>query len=75
MQNAEYKLRTERMFSLEGRRELMEKKKEVIATFDQDSKRYHRYIIDEGQEVVGTIYIPKGKEIPKEVTVKLRVKE
>ena len=53
----------------------MPEKKEITATFDQDSKRYHRYIIDEGQDVVGTIYIPKGKEIPKEVTVKLRVKE
>ena len=63
------------VFSLERGRELMEKRDEVTATFDQDSKRYHRYVIDEGQEVVGTIYVPKGKEIPKEVTVKLRVRE
>ena len=53
----------------------MEKKKEITATFDQDSKRYHRYLIDEGQGVVGTIYIPKGKEIPKEVIIELKVKE
>lgn len=53
----------------------MEKKKtEVAATFDQGSKRYHRYTIDEGQGIVGNIYIPKGKDIPKEVTIKLRVK-
>lgn len=53
----------------------MEDKKEVTATFDQDSKRYHRYIIDEGQGIVGTIYIPKGREIPREVVVNLRVKK
>ncbi len=53
----------------------MEKKKEITATFDQDSKRYHRYLIDEGQGVVGTIYIPKEKEIPKEVIIRLKVKE
>jgi hypothetical protein len=53
----------------------MEKKKEITATFDRDSKRYHRYLIDEGQGVVGTIYIPKGKEIPKEMIIELKVKE
>ena len=53
----------------------MQEKKERTATFDQDSKRYHRYVVDEGQGIVGTIYIPKGKEIPEEVIVKLRVKE
>jgi len=50
--------------------------KTITATYDQDSKRYHRYIIDEGQGIVGNIYIPKDfKEIPKEVTIRLQVKE
>jgi len=32
---------------------------QVKATYDKDSKRYHRYTIDEGQGVVGNLYIPK----------------
>lgn len=50
--------------------------KSITATYDQDSKRYHRYIIDEGQGIVGNLYIPKDtKDIPKEITISLRVKE
>jgi len=49
--------------------------KPITATYDQDSKRYHRYIIGEGQGIVGNIYVPKNSEIPKEVTIKLQVKE
>lgn len=53
----------------------MDKKVEVKATYDRDSKSYHRYLIDEGQKIVGTLYIPKDNDdIPKEVVVKLRVK-
>ena len=48
---------------------------ELTATYDRDSKRYHRYIIDEGQGIVGNIYIPKGEDIPKQLSIKLRVKE
>lgn len=44
---------------------------QITATFDQDSKRYHRFLIDEGQAVTGSIYIPKGKEIPEKVTIRL----
>lgn len=48
----------------------------VTATYDQDSKRYHRYLIDAGQEVVGNIYISKDvKAVPEELTIKLRVKD
>jgi len=44
----------------------------ITATFDKDSKKYHRYLIDEGQKVVGMIYVPKGKSKEfKKVTVKL----
>jgi hypothetical protein len=46
----------------------------VTATFDDDSKRYHRFIIDEGQEIVGTIYVPKGEEVPEAVLVVLQTK-
>ena len=49
--------------------------KKLIATYDQDSKRYHRYIIDEGQGIVGNIYIPKEDDIPKQVVINLRVKD
>ena len=49
--------------------------KQLVVTYDQDSKRYHRYIIDEGQGIVGNIYVPKDSEIPKQLIIKLRVKE
>ena len=48
---------------------------EIVASYDQDSKRYHRYMIDEGQGIVGNIYIPKGKDIPKVVKITHRVKD
>jgi hypothetical protein len=54
---------------------MMTEKTEIVASYDQDSKRYHRYVIDEGQGIVGNIYIPKGKEIPKELEITLRVKD
>lgn len=47
----------------------------ITASYDKDSKRYHRYIIDEGQGVVGNIYIPKDSEIPPKVIITLRAKE
>ena len=44
----------------------------ITATYDMDSKRYYRFYIDEGQGVVGNIYIPKGEDIPDEITIALR---
>jgi len=45
----------------------------VTATYDRDSKRYHRYLIDDGQGITGTIYIPKNNEqIPEEIMIKLQ---
>ena len=29
------------------------------ATYDRDSNRSHRYLIDEGQGITGTLYVPK----------------
>ena len=49
--------------------------KELIATYDQDSKRYHRFLIGGDQEITGTIYIPKDKEVPDRVTISLKTKE
>ena len=51
----------------------MEKEK-LTATFDGDSKRYHRFIIDEGQGIVGMVYVPKGEDVPREVAIELRTK-
>ena len=48
----------------------MEKK--ISATFDKDSRRFHRFIIDGDQGITGAVYIPKGEEIPDEVTIELR---
>jgi len=44
----------------------------ITATFDRDSKRYHQFTIDEGQGIVGNIYVPKGEDIPAEVLIRLR---
>ena len=54
---------------------MMTENTEITASYDQDSKRYHRYVIDEGQGIVGNIYVPKEKEIPKELKITLRVKD
>jgi hypothetical protein len=53
----------------------VEEKIEVTATYDRDSKRYHRYNIDEGKGIAGSVYIPKEENpICKEILIKLRVK-
>jgi hypothetical protein len=49
--------------------------KELIATYDSDSKRYHRFLISEGQGITGTIYIPKDMKVPDSVTIQLKTKE
>jgi hypothetical protein len=50
----------------------MEKK--VVAVFDGDTKRMHRFIIKEGQAVVGSLYFPRGEDISDEVTIELKTK-
>jgi hypothetical protein len=47
---------------------------QITATYDQDSKRYHRFLIDPGQGITGTIYIPKDMKIPDSVTIHFRTK-
>jgi hypothetical protein len=51
-----------------------EEKFEIKATYDKDSKRFHRFLIDPGQPVLGTIYVSKGNKIPDCFTVRLKVK-
>jgi hypothetical protein len=52
----------------------MDKEIEVTATYDQDSKHYHRYLIDPGQPVIGNLYVKKGDKIPESIKIRLRVK-
>ena len=49
-------------------------KKDVTATYDHDSNGYHRFKVDRGQELTGTLCIPKDKPIPDTVTIRLRSK-
>jgi hypothetical protein len=48
--------------------------KHLIATFDSDTRRCHRFILNEGQIVKGTLYVTKGENIPESVTIKLKTK-
>ena len=45
---------------------------QLTAIYSRDSKRYHRYVIDEGQEIKGSIYVLKSQEIPSEVIIQLK---
>ena len=49
---------------------------EVTAVYDRDSKRYHRFAIQENEHgITGSLYIPKDQVIPnlKQVVVNLEV--
>jgi len=45
----------------------------LVAFYEQDSKRFHRYLIDNNEwGIVGHIYLPKGMEpVPKRLEVGL----
>lgn len=46
---------------------------EVKAIFDGDTKRFHRFLIDE-QEVKGTIYFARdGEKVPDKLTIFLEI--
>ena len=49
-------------------------KKEIMATFDDDTKRMHRFTIDEGQGVKGIVFVPKDSEVPDVLIVRLSTK-
>jgi len=52
-----------------------EKEVELTATYDKDSRKYHRFLIDEGQNIVGTLYVPKKQDdIPDKVVISLKTK-
>lgn len=44
----------------------------ITATYDQDSKKYHRFLVDSGQEVTGSLYIPKTKQVPEKIVILLK---
>lgn len=51
--------------------------KKVKAVFDKDSRKFHRFNIDENNDegIVGMIYFPReGKGIPDEITIVLETK-
>jgi hypothetical protein len=52
--------------------------KPITATYEKDTFRFHRFLIDEGQAVKGTLYIPKDTEaedMPKEILIKLKAND
>jgi hypothetical protein len=52
----------------------VDKQIEIRATFDSDTKRMHRFLIDNDQEVTGSIYFRKGMKIPESIKVILKTK-
>ena len=49
--------------------------RELTATYAEDSRYYHLFDIDGGQEIVGTIHVPKGKPVPRILRIRLRTKD
>ncbi len=43
----------------------------LSAKFDQDSKRFHRFTINEGKGIVGSIYVGKDRKIPATLKITL----
>jgi len=49
---------------------MAKKEKEITATYEKDSQRFRRYQINGNSfGIVGTIYVPKGKDSPENVTL------
>ena len=49
-------------------------KKNLTATYDHDVGGCHRFKVDRGQGLTGTLCIPKDKAVPDTVTIRLRTK-
>ena len=48
---------------------------EIIARYDADTKRTHRFILEPAEGVVGTIYVSKeAKPLPKRVVIEIKMK-
>ena len=48
--------------------------KELIAIYDKDSRKYHRFLIAENQGVTGSIYVSKATAVPDTIIVTLKTK-
>jgi len=48
--------------------------REIAATFSDDTKNYHRFDLDEGQDVKGVIYLCKDKPVSNTLVIHLRTK-
>lgn len=46
----------------------------INAVYDQDTYRYHRFLIQESEGIKGSLYINKDADVPDEITVKLKTK-
>jgi len=49
-------------------------KRRITAIYERDTKRYHRFLIDEGQGITGSLYIPKSEKVPEIVEIVLQIK-
>ena len=48
--------------------------KQLTAVFDADTKRTHRFLIDDSDGIRGSIYVPKDKAVPNTIVIHLRTK-
>ena len=60
---------------MERKRNSMMEIRELTATYDQESKEYRRFTIDEGQGIRGVVYFPKDDPVPRMVTIRLKQDE
>ena len=58
------------MNGMEKKRDIRETR-ELTAIYDQESKGYCRFKIDEGQGIRGVLYFPKDEPVPRMVTILL----
>ena len=54
--------------------EVTKMEKKVVAVYDGDTKRTHRFLITGGQGVLGSIYIPRNEDIPDRLIVDLETR-
>jgi len=47
----------------------------VTATFSKDTRNFHRFDIDEGQDIGGVIYVSRDTKVPDEITIALKTKD
>jgi hypothetical protein len=48
--------------------------KEIVAMFDADTRRTHRFTIVESEGIKGSIYLPKDKVVPGTLLIHLQTK-